>query len=239
MAKTVSIPFITFQEFHTLEDAEILLDLLKKHKIYHKVEAPKPIMDTVMGGSPVTPKYFIKLYADDFKKVNLLFESETFKALQEGKISTAGHFLEEYTNEELKEVVKKPDEWSPESAAMARHLLHSRGIMLDDSTLDALREERISQIGQPKKGSSGWIVALYILSFGGISFFFLSLAAYMAVVCICLGMSQYYWRDITTDPYGKRFYTFDSATRLHGKVNFGLTMAMNILLQVWYFVWGS
>jgi hypothetical protein len=239
MAKETSPQLTIFQEFHTLDDAQTLLDLLKKHKIYHKVEAPKPIMDTVMGGSPVTPKYFVKLYSDDFKRVNLLFESETFKALQEGKITTEGHFLEEYDHEELKEVVKKPDEWSPESAAMARHLLHTRGFDLDDSTLDTLREERISQIGQPKKGSSGWIVALYILSFGGITFFFLSLAAYMAIVCIGLGMSQYYWRDITTDPYGKRFYTFDSATRLHGKVNFGLTMAMNILLQVWYFVWGS
>ena len=48
-------------------------------------------------------------------------------------------------------------------------------------------------------------------------------------------MAYYYWQDVTIDPNGNKFYTFDLKTRNRGKVILILTILVRIAALVWFF----
>lgn len=226
----------TYQEFHSAADAKPLISILKSNRIVHEVEVPKQIMDNVMGGNPLSPTVFIKLRLEDFKRVNKLLEDDMFRLIQEGKVDLQAHFLYEAPEEELIDVLRKPDEWSIDTVVIARHLLQLRGVELSPEQIEQLRHKRLEVVQKPKKGSDGWIFALFLLGSGGWVFVSFSLAAYLATLAICLGMGYYFWKDITTGPNGERYLTFDQTTRNRGRIIMMLTLVSNVLFWMWFFV---
>lgn len=79
------------------------------------------------------------------------------------------------------------------------------------------------------------MIALFLLGGFGFLLFLWWYVAYLTVVIICFGMGYYFWRDVTTDPKGGRFYTFDLKTRTRGKTILILTTLTNLLFLIWYF----
>jgi hypothetical protein len=226
----------TYQEFHSAADAKPLISILKSNGVVHEVEVPKQIMDNVMGGNPLSPTVFIKLRLEDFKRVNKLVEDDMLRLIQDGKVDLKAHFLQEAPDEELIDVLRKPDEWSIDTVVIARHLLHLRGVELSQEHIEALQQERLKMTQEPKKGSDGWILALFLLSSGGWVFVSFSLAAYLATFATCLGMGYYFWKDITTGPNGERYLTFDQTTRNRGRIIMILTLISNALFWMWFLV---
>lgn len=140
-----------YDQFYTTADAEHLISLLQSNNILHEVEVPKQIMDTVMGGDGHGPKVFVKLPLADFELVNQLREDSILLNIQEGKVVIKYHYLHDNTNEELLEVLRKPDVWSFGTRVIARHLLGLRGVAvaLDPQQIKAFQEERIQEIRKP------------------------------------------------------------------------------------------
>lgn len=226
----------TYQEFHSSEDAKPLITILKSNKIVHEVEVPKQIMDNVMGGDPLAPTVFIKLRLEDFKRVNQLVEDDIRKLIQEGKVDLQAHFLFEASEEELMDVLRKPDEWSIDTVVIAQQLLQLRGVELSPQQIEALKEKRQEAVKKPKKGSDEWIFALFLLGSGGWVLLSFSLIGYLTTFATCLGMGYYFWKDITTGPNGERYLTFDQATRKKGKIIMILTLISNALFWFWFLV---
>lgn len=224
-----------YDQFHTAADAKHLISVLKSNGIFHEVEVPKQIMDSLMGGDAHSPKVFVKLPLQDFELVNQLVEADMLRLIQEGKVNLKKHFLQEYSNEELLEVLRKSDEWSIDTTVIARHFLQVRGIELNQEQIKALREERIQEIRKPKKGSTGWMIVLFLLGGFGFLFFLWWYVAYLTVLVICFGMGYYFWKDVTTDPKGGRFYTFDLPTRSQGRTILILTAVTNLAFLIWFF----
>ncbi len=227
-----------YDRFLALDDARFLISLLESNHIQHEVENPKQIMDTVLGGdgNNYIPKIFVKVPLKDFERVNRLVEEEMGRLIQVGKINLKDHFLSDYTDEELLDVVRKPDEWSYDTTVIARHLLESRGVELKQEQIKAMQEERIQTIRQPKKGSVGWISSLFALGALGPFLMFLTWAGYLGVICICFGMGYYFWKDMATDPRGERYFTFDKATQRSGQQIVILTAVVNVVLWAWLFL---
>lgn len=227
--------FEVYDQFHNQKDAKPLIELLKSNKIPYEVEVPKQLMDTVLGGEAHTPKVFVKIYPHDFQRVNHLVETDMLRLIREEKINLKNHFLSEYSDEELMDVLSKPDEWNFDTTIIARHLLQSRGVEITEQQIKGLQEKRLREIRKPRKGNKGWLVALLLLSTFGCFLFLWWFVGYLANLAICLGMSYYYWMDVTTDPNGGKFYTFDPQTRNWGKAFFMLTVVSNLIFLAIFF----
>ena len=52
---------------------------------------------------------------------------------------------------------------------------------------------------------------------------------------ICIGMAFYYWKDVTIDPNGGKFYTFDLKTRNRGKAILILAVIVRLAALIWLF----
>lgn len=228
-------PFEVYDQFHNQKDAKGLIELLKSNNIPYEVEMPKQLMDTVLGGEAQMPRVFVKVYPNDFQRVNHLVESDMLRLIQEGKINLQKHFLNEYTDEELLDVLSKPDEWNFDTTVIAKQLLQLRGVEITDAQIKVLRETRLSEIRKPRKGNIAWLVALLLLSLFGYLFLLWWFVGYLANLAICFGMSYYFWMDVTTDPNGGKFYTFDRRTRNWGKALFILTLVSNLIFLAIFF----
>lgn len=227
--------FAVYDQFHSQKDAKSLIALLKSNNIPHEVEVPRQLVDTVLGGEAHAPKVFVKVYPHDFQRVNHLVESDMLRLIHDGKIDLKKHFLYDYTDDELIDVLSKPDEWNFDTTIIAKHLLQSRGIELDAQKIKGLQEKRLNEIRKPRQGNKGWLVALSMLSVFGCLFLLWWFVGYLANLAICFGMSYYFWMDVTTDPNGGKFYTFDRQTRNWGKALFMLTIVSNVIFLVAFF----
>ncbi len=224
-----------YEKFHSSADAKHLILLLKSNAILHKVETPKPLADPLFVGEAISfvPKVFVKLRPKDFTRVNQLVEADMLQQIQQGKIDLDQHFFQEFTNAELWDVVRKPDEWNYDAVAIAKYLLESRGVEVSTEQVDVIKEERVRIIRKPRKGRKEWIFALYLVSLAGFLPFF---RVGIVTTIICLGMGYYYWQDITIDPNGEKFYTFDAKTRNSGKLILNLAVGACLASVAWYFV---
>ena len=61
------------------------------------------------------------------------------------------HYLLEFSNAELYDVVNKYDEWSDLDVKWARQILNKRGENIDENTFKAFKEKRFNQLRKPER----------------------------------------------------------------------------------------
>lgn len=194
---------------HIELDAEMqeMETLLKANDISYEFTSAKPLLDSVIVGEGLFPKYTLKLFPADFERVNQLI-----KALYEKKDIQIEDFpqFNEMSNEELLEILKKPDEWSIETEIVARKILNTRDFQIEEQDIQGMRNERISKMREGKKVSL-FIQLLYLLAF--------VLGFYIHIIFIIagIGMAYYYAFGKATDPLGNRYFIYDERARKIGK----------------------
>lgn len=221
--------FEVYREFYSERDAAPLIDALKNSNIPYEVEVPPLIMDTVMGGDPHTPRIFVKVRRQDFTQIEQLTEAHMLAHLEKSAPPLEDHFLYNFSNDELLDVLRKPDSWSVDAVVIARHLLQQRGVQISPEEIQHMRTEHQQTLRQPQAGSRQWIIALYLLAVLNAAFLLPILIAYLGVLCTCIGMGYYYWRGTALDSNGERYLLFDAATQQHGRQIVYLTIAAHLL----------
>jgi hypothetical protein len=207
-----------YDKFSDEASARYLVELLKKHRIPYEVEKPKQLMDAIIVGESLNPKVFVNIYPEDFQRVNQLIEDDTLAMIETGKIDLKGHYLQDFSDEELKDVMCKPDEWNFDTTVIARYLLQQRGREYTSEQWAEMRARRFDELRKPKPGSRRWLISLFSMAiFGGFFWHVLSLL-------IAFPMAYYYWKDTSLDPQGQRYFTFDEKTRNLGRFIFVLTV---------------
>jgi len=226
--------FEVYEKFHSDADAKPLIALLKSNRILHEVEVPKQLVDTIIVGEAMAfaPKVFVKLRPQDFQRVNQLMEEDMLRLIQEGKIDLKQHFLYEFTNTELWDVIGKPDEWNFDTMVIAKYLLESRGVEVSAAQLNFMKEDRLLKIRKPRKGNDVWMIVLVFLS---LQVFSSNIIGWIMPTMICVGMAYYYWKDVTIDPNGNKFYTFDLKTRNRGEAILIFAILVRMAALVWFF----
>lgn len=201
--------FETYKTFASREQAEGYIELLKKHDIPYSAESSEQILTSaIVGSSGMLPKVVLKLHPSDFSNIDALIEQQILEA---GNVPE-DYYLKELDDNELREVLEKPDEWSIQDVSMARLILKERGIQISGKEIEDLRENRIREIRQGKKANRG-IMFLWFLAIA-VGFWFLGIIALIAGI----GMGYYYGYDKSIDPNGNKYHTFESKTREYGKL---------------------
>lgn len=200
--------FKFFRDFHNIDEAKNFIAILEENDILYLAETSETILDESIVGTGLLPKAIIKLLPEDFKTVNAIL-NEQFQQLEYWDIRD--HHLNELDDNELKEILERPDEWAIEDTSIAKLILNERGIQLSDQDILNLRKERLKDIRKGKKGDKIWMVLYFLfIPLGLIVSEFFTIAG--------IGMGYYYAYGKNTDIDGHRYHTFDEETRKYGKV---------------------
>ncbi|MCF8243908.1 MAG: hypothetical protein K9J37_01455 [Saprospiraceae bacterium] len=204
--------FEFYRDFFNGEQAEAFVELLKENSIPYKLEKSRLLLDAAITGHGLMPFAVLKLRALDFSKVNQLLEEYA----RNDHHFIDNHYFHDYKASELLDVVQKPDEWTPEDVAVARHFLDKQGVAIPQAQVENFKQQRYETLRAGKKASQSWVVTyLLFVVFGAflLSPFF---------IIGGIGMGWYYWQDKTIDSDGNKYFSFDEASRNTGQVIFYL-----------------
>src|SRR6185503_17025204 len=204
--------FVSFQSFDTIDDATVISELLKQNSIECKIEVAKSLLDRTLVGDDLEQRVFLKIRSSDFPKANEILDAHILKNISSIEND---HYLFSFSNDELQEIIKKPDEWSRQDFLIAKKLLGERGLNFTDEKISTIKHTRTKELSEPEKGNIAWIVLGYILAFLG------------GIMSLVVGVPFLVAKK--TLPDGCRVYVYDKGTRTHGKAISILCVGMTIL----------
>lgn len=210
-----STDFRDFQTFASAEAAQPLLAMLARQGIVARTAADngQVAFDPSFANNQLTSKFIVKLQLADFERASQLLVDLNQHALSQ---ANPNHYLFSFSDEELFDLLVKPDEWSSFDVALASQLLRQRGRDISADMLQLLRQRRVAELAQPDKDHKIWILGGYLLALLG-GFFGL-----------LIGYQLYFHRKQLPD--GRRLYAYSATDRVHGLRILVLAIIMLLLL---------
>lgn len=201
-----------YRDFINAGQAQDFVKILEENRVPYRLEKSQMLLAGAITGHGLLPFAVLKLRPSDFKKVNAILARQAL----ENPHFVEDHYLQQFDARELLDVVKKPDEWTPEDVAVARRILEERGIAIPDSDANKFKQKRNEQLREGRSGNFGWIATYLICVVAG------GILVNPVFLIAGIGMGWYYWQDRTIDTEGRKFFTFEPKTRLLGQVIFYL-----------------
>ena len=113
------------------------------------------------------------------------------------------HYLFEFTNDELFDILSKPDEWNALDYQLAKKILNDRGREVNDEIIESLKEQRIAELAKPDESNRVWIFFGYLSALLG------------GLFGIIAGWHLFTYKK--TLPDGQRVYEYSEKDRRHGR----------------------
>ncbi|MBP7555153.1 MAG: hypothetical protein KA821_02735 [Chitinophagaceae bacterium] len=191
--------FEAFMNFNDEELTVFVAEKLKENNIEFVVEKSKALLDAGFVDTSIEQRIHIKLKPQDFKKANQVLE-DYYKA-QLNNIDP-DYYLLSFSDEELNDVIARPDEWGHFDYQLALKLLKERGHEIEEDRLAKLKEERIKDLAQPEK-AGGWLL-----------FFGYCFIPFGVIVGFLIGRHLFYSKKIL--PNGQLVFSYRERDRKHG-----------------------
>lgn len=165
--------FKTYMSLTNLGTASDIIFVLKNRGIEYKVEDTSKNFDPSFSLNSFNKPIIIFLKPIDFEKANialnddLKFNKEDFDD---------NHFLFNFNDNELLDVIKNPEEWHPLDVKLALKILEEREIIVIEQDLKEFNDKKIEELKKPEKNKSSTIILGYIFAIlGGVLGFFIAL----------------------------------------------------------------
>jgi hypothetical protein len=155
----------TFQKFNDPQLARTIANQLAELGIRSQIVDENPNFNPSFVTNVVEPTIHLKLQAQDFGQAHQALE-EYYE--QHFNDIDPDYYLLSFTNQELRDILAKPDEWGHFDYALAKQLLAERGQTITADEAKELKQQRIRELSRPERTHKGWIVLGYISAiFGG------------------------------------------------------------------------
>ncbi|MVN90790.1 hypothetical protein [Mucilaginibacter aquatilis] len=212
--------FIQYRKFDDPALAENLIALLIANSVTYQSEENKLSFDPSFGAvSETSTEYVVKIAPVDFELVNQLVmahEEATLDQIEED------HYLHKFTDEELTDILIKPDEWSFTDVILAGRLLKERGAPADAETIKTLKQKHLAELRMPAPSQTNWIIVGYLLApLGGI-------------ISVFIGWHLMSHKNIL--PNGEYVFRYVERDRQHGRIIF-IVGIMFILIITAFRIW--
>ena len=192
--------FVLFQSFFTEDEAAYTIQQFRENGIDYRLDRSKELLDRAFIGENLEKKFFLKIKSSDFTKANQVLDA---RILQNITALEKDYYLFSFTNEELIEILRKPDEWSRQDFLIARKILDERGEHISDDVINNLKSKRINELGREESEPILSIMAGYIL------------ALLVGIVGLFFGLA--FLTAKKNIPNGKKVFTYSKSTRKHGR----------------------
>jgi ATP-dependent Zn protease len=204
--------FITARKFSDEEPFNDLLKILEKNSIPYQTEVFRERIDAV-SMRPLPAEYNVKVPSDKFAQV---FEILNDIASKEVFDVDKTHYLFDFTDQELYDILAKPDEWSAFDYQLSQRILKERGKQIDKEFLNSLRKTRIEDLAKPEEKQTNNVWVGYLFSLLG------------GLIGIAIG-----WNMMSSKkklPNGEEIFSYQENDRKHGKRIMILGIVMLIIL---------
>ncbi len=191
--------YFTFQKFSDKAAALELTDILKSHNINSVLEDASPSFDPSFSNNELIKEYRVKLLQKDFEQARQLLLQLSSRELEH---IDQNHYLYDFSDEELMDLISKQDEWSALDFLLAQKILKERGHEMPPEIIETIRRERLKELAAPEKNQTGWIIAGYFFALLG------------GLLGVFIGWYLHYQKK--TLPNGSSVYAYSSADRRHG-----------------------
>jgi Superfamily I DNA and RNA helicases len=208
--------FLAFRTFPTLEQAVELAASLNQHGIKTQLGDNIPSFDVSFASNTFQHQYEVQISSSEFDRAEQVLSTEYENLREEVDES---HYLYSFSDEELFDVLAKPDEWNKLDYKLAREILGSRGHNIDSARLNALKQTRMEELAKPEKSRSFWIAIGYIWAISG------------GAIGIVIGYLLYSSKK--TLPNGDRVYLYNQTDRMHGERMFLIGIVVFIVAVLW------
>ena len=210
-----------FRLLHNEEMAEAMGKILLKAGIPYEVKRSKKYFDPSFAFNAVDPEVNLLLRPEDFSKANHVLRD--FYAQQAEQVDE-GYYLLSFSDNELIDIIRKPDEWGSYDVALAKRILHERGIEISDDVEVEVERERLKDLARPVAAPSWMVIAGYVAAFLG-GFFGIMLGWMLGATKVL--------------PDGSRVPVYRETDRKHGRSMMTIgaivfTLAMSSALWVSY-----
>jgi len=192
--------FVLFQSFFTEDEAAYTIQQFRENGIDYRLDRSKELLDRAFIGENLEKKFFLKIKSSDFTKANQVLDA---RILQNITALEKDYYLFSFTNEELIEILRKPDEWSRQDFLIARKILDERGEHISEDVINDLKSKRINELGREESEPILSIIAGYIL------------ALLVSIVGLFFGLA--FLTAKKNIPNGKKVFTYSKSTRKHGR----------------------
>jgi hypothetical protein len=152
----------TYETFQEAEQANFFWQLMLEAGIRAELIEAKTYFDAVLGTSQADLYHQLNIPASDFERADDIVE----QAVRRQGIED-DYFLNELSNDALKEILNSPEGWSKQNYFAALVILEKRGIQIAKNDLDAALSLRFSQLQQANGISSIAKLALILVAILG------------------------------------------------------------------------
>jgi len=191
--------FVTYRKFDNEDRAKAIVNVLSERGIEFEIVKDRDSLDSLYGGRSNSPQFYIKIQQKDFEQADLILAEISQQQLAS---VDADHYLYGFNDNELFDIVSKPDEWNEFDYELAKKILTERGKSITPAVIDLLKQRRVNDLTKPEEIHKSWIFAGYLLALLG------------GLFGIFIGWQLYNFKK--TLPNGQRVYAYSPANRRHG-----------------------
>jgi hypothetical protein len=208
----------TFKIFNDRETAEDFVEVLGAENISYFIEEDALSFDPSYANNPLNKDYAVKIAAADFENATRAYENY-FNALVNK--ADPDYYLFKFSDEELLDIIAKPDEWGSFDYTLAQNILKQRGIKISQEEKEQFKADRLIELAVPATEKRSMIVGYYVAS---VLFF---------PVGIIIGWIWGYSKKQL--PNGEKIHAYDANTQMHGRRLFVIGIVL-LVVSVLYAV---
>jgi hypothetical protein len=208
--------FLTFKKYNDIGLANEIGEQLMQENIEIKIVNDRKFFDPAFVTNTANPDILLQIKSTDFTKAQQVVNDYYKVATQS---VAKDYYLFEFTNDELYDIIAKPDEWGEYDYQLAKKMLKDKGIEIKPETINLLAQQRLKKLslGEPNNKN--------LIYFGYFLILFVGLFAliigniYGIIMSGFIGTLYGYFISYTkkTLPIGEQVFIYNSETRKQGK----------------------
>ncbi|HEY4155132.1 MAG TPA: hypothetical protein VGM24_06885 [Puia sp.] len=210
-------PFLTFRKFNDPAMASEMAGRLREHGIPVEIEDSGKLFDPSFAHNYLDQDIRLKLRARDFGEADGIMQS-----FYESQVHRVGedYYLYQFSNSELLEIVRNPDEWGYLDYMLAQKILSEHGISIPSRELKRFQNEKIKLLSEPEHADKSWTYMGYLL------------ALLFPPLGMIIGASMGFMKK--TLPDGQRRFAYSESDRKQGKQ---ILIISEVCLVPWVWLW--
>ncbi|BDD12498.1 hypothetical protein FUAX_49300 (plasmid) [Fulvitalea axinellae] len=162
-----------------------------------------PSLDNTVTGGGANEETEVRIPKTYFEKAEAILKQQAEELVED---IDKDHYLYSFTDEELFDILLKPEEWGELDRTLAPKILDERGKPVDEALVKQLRNQRIKDLAKPDESHLLWVGAGYA---------FALLGGFLGII---IGYSL--WKSRKTLPNGEKVSSYSVKDQMHGKYIF-------------------
>jgi len=214
--------YLTFQEFINAEDAEEMAVKLRQQGIPVIIEKNPDLLGQELIGRQYNSFVALKIPGEKFVEAQQALITNTSVDIDS---VDKNYMLFSLSNEELMDVIAKPDEWGAYNYNLAHLILNQRSVSIDEQHVGTLQKEHIDVLSQQRTVDITWLFLGYFFSGIGIiaglvdpSLLLLVYGISMLPGILGIIMGAVVLLTKKTLPDGRSIMSYNAKTRRHGTI---------------------